>query len=130
MALGADPAVEAAGEALRAALAPAAQQLAMDLAQQAAVEVSGQLGDSEVDVVLRDGEPVLAVRRGAEPPPSIEEEMDARLTLRLPPSVKQRVEQAAASVGDSVNSWVVKTLSTTANQPSQAGRRVTGRVRT
>jgi hypothetical protein len=130
---GSDPAVETAARSLQAALAPAARQLALDLAEQAATEVSAQLPDHAVEVVLADGEPVLTVR-GAQPttPPQPEESYEARLTLRLPPSLKGLVEDAARGEGDSVNSWVVEALSGAASRgrPGRAGRRVQGTVRT
>ncbi|CAN5278349.1 hypothetical protein BH20ACT8_BH20ACT8_00460 [soil metagenome] len=127
---GGDPAVEAAGETLRAALAPAARQMALELAEQAATEIAAQLPDHDVEVVLRDGEPALAVRQAGGHEPSVDEDLEARITLRLPPSVKARVEEAAGTMGDSVNAWVVKTLSAKATRPSGPGRRVSGTVRT
>ncbi|MBA2318236.1 MAG: toxin-antitoxin system HicB family antitoxin [Euzebyales bacterium] len=127
---GGDPAVEAAGETLRAALAPAARQMALELAEQAATEIAAQLPDHDVEVVLRDGEPALAVRQARGHEPSVDEDLEARITLRLPPSVKARVEEAAGTMGDSVNAWVVKTLSAKATRPSGPGRRVSGTVRT
>lgn len=131
LALSADPAVESAGELLRQSLAAASQQLAMDLAQQAAAEVSGQLSGQHVEVVLRDGEPTLVVRAEESAPHAApQESMEARLTLRLPSSLKDTVEQAASQAGDSVNSWVVKTLNSTASRPGGVGRRFSGTVRT
>lgn len=131
LALSGDPAVESAGELLRQSLAPASQQLAMDLAQQAAAEISAQLTGQHVEVVLRDGEPVLAVRaEESSAQPTQQESMEARLTLRLPTSLKDTVEQAASQAGDSVNSWVVKTLTSTAPRPGGVGRRLSGTVRT
>ena len=38
------------------------------------------------------------------------EEFDARITLRLPPSLKEAVEQAAGTQGASVNAWVVDAI--------------------
>ncbi|NNF68919.1 MAG: hypothetical protein HKN01_04045, partial [Acidimicrobiia bacterium] len=58
---GEDPAVEAAGEALLAAMRPALRQAAMSLAEQAAAEVASQLPDADVKVVLEDGDPTLEV---------------------------------------------------------------------
>lgn len=128
--LAGDPALEQAGRTLLSALAPATQRLALELAQQAAEEVSAQLPDHDVDVVLREGEPALAVRAqpGAAPPD--DEDLEARITLRLPPSLKARVEEAAGSMGDSVNSWVLKALQSNASRSSSTGRRVQGTVRT
>ena len=44
------------------------------------------------------------------------EDLDARITLRLPPTLKQLIEDAAQTNGDSVNSWVIDTLGKRANQ--------------
>lgn len=131
LALAGDPAVEAAGAALRATLAPATRQLAMELAEQAANEVSAQLQEHDVEVVLREGEPTLLVRQTAPPAaPSVEEDLEARITLRLPPSLKARLEESAGEVGDSVNSFVLKTLAARAARPSGPGRRFKGTVQT
>jgi hypothetical protein len=130
---GGDPAVEAAARSLQAALGPAARQLALDLAQQAATEVAAQLPEHDVEVVLDEGEPLLAVR-AHEPATRVEEDEDyeARITLRLPPSLKGRLEEAARAAGDSTNSWVVEALSGAATRRSagRPGRRVHGTVQT
>jgi hypothetical protein len=127
---GADPAVEAAMRALLNALQPALRQVAYDLAQQAAHEVAAQLPNRDVEVVLEDGEPVLKVRAssGAEP---VIEDLDARLTLRMPASLKIALEEAAQQLGDSVNSFVVKSLSgqTRGGRPEGPDRHVSGTIR-
>jgi hypothetical protein len=113
-----DPAVEVAVNQLVEALGPALQVAAMEIAQQAAAEVSAQLPDQSVDVVLSDGDPVLRVGEvphAAEPRPAAED-LDARITLRLPPSLKQLIEDAAQNAGDSVNAWVVDALGKRARQ--------------
>lgn len=125
---GADPAVEAAAAQLIAALRPALGQAALELAEQAAAEVSGQLPDRTVEVTLSEGDPTLrVVDRGTEEEPGSDEEFDARITLRLPPSLKGLVEEAAGSTGDSVNTWVVRTLASKAGRSRRSGGRVTGR---
>jgi hypothetical protein len=125
---GGDPAIDAAIQHLIAALDPAVRQAAMDLAQQAAAEVGAQLDDRAVDVVLVDGDPTLRVgdapSSGSQP--SAAEDFDARITLRLPPSLKRLVEDSATIDGDSVNAWVVDALSRRANRSSRTSeRRVT-----
>jgi hypothetical protein len=123
---GSDPAVESAGREILAILEPTVRQIVIDLAQQAAVEVSAQVPDYEVDVVMSDGEPELQVKpveAGGDATGSYE----ARLTLRLPDNVKELIEGAAAGTGDSVNSWVVKTLSSKASV-RRGGKRVSGTV--
>ncbi len=129
---GHDPAVEAAAEAVLAALAPAVRQTVAGLAEQAAAEVNAQLAGQRVDVVLSDGEPTLVVRSiGEEPPSFAAEDFEARLTLRLPGGLKSLVEQAASEAGDSVNSFVVKTLHAhAAAAKTRTGRRFKGTVQT
>ena len=115
-----DVAVEEAIDHLVSALAPAIRQAAMDLAEQAACEVRAQLPDRTVDLVLADGDPALRI---AEAPVSAEssssEELDARITLRVPPSLKSLIEHAAETAGASVNSWVLDALSRRARKPQQ-----------
>ena len=63
---GGDVAVEEALDHLVAALGPAIRQAAMDLAEQAAVEVRAQLPDRSVDLVLADGDPSLRIAETAD----------------------------------------------------------------
>jgi hypothetical protein len=123
---GADPAVESAGRAILGILESTVQQVVLELAQQAAHEMSAQLPDYEIDVVVAEGDPELRVRP-VEPTGEAVGSYEARLTLRLPDAVKEMVENAAAGAGDSVNSWVVKTLSSKAHI-RQVGKKVTGTV--
>lgn len=105
------------GGALFAAMEPALRQLGMTIAEQAAAEVRAQLPDHDVEITVADGDPSIRVRPtdgGASTPL---DDLDARLTLRLPETLKRLVEEEAGDVGDSVNTWVIRTLS------SRAGRR-------
>lgn len=126
---GGDPEVEAAARALLSALEPAVRQLAYDLAEQAAAEVSGQLGGYDVDVVLNSGEPAIRVRARevAEVPGG--ESLDARITLRLPPTLKDLIESAAEERGESLNSWLVKTISFKADTRGKS-RNIQGTIET
>jgi uncharacterized protein (DUF1778 family) len=129
---GSDPSVEQASQALLTALRPAFRQVAYELAQQAAHEVSAQLPGKEVDVVLEDGEPVLRVRNAATDEVLDPEDLDARITLRVPANLKQAVESAAQQLGDSVNSFVVRTLAAhqrEAEQQTGSGRAMKGTIR-
>ena len=123
---GNDPVVEAAVQQLAEALGPALRLAAMELAEQAAAEVGAQLPDQRVDVVLSDGDPSL---RLSERPGSSErhvlEDLDARITLRLPPSLKQLIEDAAETKGESVNGWVMDVLNKRARRGPGASRNVT-----
>ena len=59
---GGDTEMEAMSSALLATLEPVIHQIALDLAEQAAAEVSAQLATHDIDVVLSEGEPTLRVR--------------------------------------------------------------------
>lgn len=127
---GGDADVEAAARAILGALEPAVRQLAYDLAEQAAAEVTAQLPGHEIDVVLASGEPTLRVRSTAEVAAPVGESLDARITLRLPPTLKELIESAADAKGESVNTWLVKTVSTSAGEGRRRSRRVTGTIET
>jgi len=123
-----DPVVEAAAQLLSDALGPALRLAAMELAEQAAAEVAAQLPDQRVDVVISDGDPSLRVsdRPGTNERP-VTEDLDARITLRLPPSLKQLIEDAAEIKGESVNGWVMDVLDKRARRAPgpRSGRNVT-----
>lgn len=108
----ADPAMEAAVAQLVGALGPALRLAALEIAEQAAGEVRAQLPEHSVDVVLSDGDPALRIHdapsSGSARPNA--EDLGARITLRLPPSLKELIEDAAQNTGDSVNAWVVDAL--------------------
>jgi hypothetical protein len=125
---GGDPAVAAAGEALRIALAPALRQAAMDLAGQAVAEVAAQLPDLVVELVVTDGEPGIVVRQEA-PASFAPADLEARMTVRLPKALKEQLEAAAGSAGDSINTHVVKSLSSPAARQRRR-RRYTGTFET
>ena len=128
---GGDPAVESAARALRDALGPAARQLALELAEQAAAEVDAQLPHQQVEVVLRGGQPELVVMTGAEGERRpADEEYEARISLRLPPSLKVAIEEAARSAGESVNSFLVRDLSRLMARSGRVGKRMRGTLRT
>jgi predicted HicB family RNase H-like nuclease len=99
---------------------------AIQLAEQAAAEIDAQLPDRSVEVVLIDGDPSLRVTETA-PSASGEstEELDARITLRLPPTLKQQIEQSAKIDGDSVNSWVIDALSRRSRRSKSPRKRIT-----
>lgn len=107
---GDDPAIAAAGEAVLTALEPALRQAASALAEQAAAEVTAQLPENTVDVVLSEGQPTLVVRRTGESVTVNTEDLGARMTVRLPEDLKDDLELAASELGDSVNTFVVKAL--------------------
>ena len=128
---GGDSEVEALAGTLLGALEPVVRQVALDLAEQAAVEISAQLAAHEIEVVLVEGEPSLRVRPLQDGGDLGSESLDARITLRLPPALKERVEVAADELGESVNSWLVKTLAAQAHERSRRqSRHITGTIET
>ncbi len=128
---GGDSEMEAMASALLATLEPVIHQIALDLAEQAAAEVSAQLSSHDIDVVLKEGEPSLQVRSLSESAELGAESLDARITLRLPPTLKGQVEVAAEELGESVNSWLVRTLGSQASERGRCrSRRVTGTIET
>jgi uncharacterized protein (DUF1778 family) len=115
--------LEETAVALVAALRPALQQAAFRLAEQAAAEIGAQLTGYSVAVVLEDGEPSLLLREDAAASSTVAEDLSARITLRLPDSLKDEIEAAAGETGDSVNAFLVKALSSRASR--RGSRRIT-----
>ncbi|WP_432478235.1 toxin-antitoxin system HicB family antitoxin [Nocardioides sp. GXQ0305] len=112
--------IRQAAERLVVALAPAARLALMEAISQAAAEITAELPDGGVDVRLDGRELDFVVHVAgppappAPPPPPAAEEADegglARVTLRIPESVKARAEEKAARAGDSLNTWLVKVV--------------------
>ena len=119
----------AAAERLALALDPAVRLALMDALSQAAAEITSELPAGSVDVRLRGREPQFVVDvptapmqpaapQAPTPPtapsaPEAEAEEDdsvARITLRLPESVKYKAEELAAKSGHSLNSWIVNVV--------------------
>ena len=84
----------------------------------------------------RREEPLEAPDETASAPaagPALEEGDIARITLRLPESLKDAVEGAAATLSVSVNAWLVRAITNAItaaavppNPPGRTGRRITG----
>ncbi|MFO7292984.1 MAG: hypothetical protein FWJ92_04100 [Actinomycetes bacterium] len=121
----ADPAVAEAAAGFLEAFRPSVRAAMLEVVQQAAAEIGAQLGDQRVEVRLVDGDPELVV--ASQPATGLgteeDEDFEARITLRLPTSLKDLIEDAASSSGDSINRWVVETLRSRAGR-SKAGSRV------
>ena len=119
----AGPEARAAAERLTYALDPAARLAMMEAISQAAAEITAELPSGGVDVRL-DGRdlafvvhaPSAAPQPPAPPsPPSFEDDEDgglARITLRIPESVKNKAEEMAAKSGQSLNTWLVNVVRT------------------
>lgn len=116
------PMVDEVVEVLVGSLAPALKQAVLELAEQAATEIGAQLPTGRVDVVLSEGEPTLIVRSETAATPFNADELEARMTVRLPSNLKAALEEAADDAGDSVNSYVIKTLATGATRGRKGSR--------
>ncbi|MEO5710213.1 MAG: pilus assembly protein HicB [Nocardioidaceae bacterium] len=116
---------KAAAERLALALDPAVRLALMDALSQAAAEITSELPQGSVDVRLRGREPefvvdVPTVAMPAPPAPPAapspdeaegsEDDALARITLRIPESVKYKAEELAAKGGHSLNSWIVNVV--------------------
>ena len=114
-----------AADRMLMALEPALRLALMEALSQAAAEITAELRDTVVEVRLRGRDPELVVDH-AEPTQPIqatpvtsqadaddEETEDgtiARVTLRIPESVKNRAEELAGRSGHSLNGWIVTVL--------------------
>ena len=103
-----------------------------DLLTQAAVELSSKLPNGHVEVRLVGQEPelIFVADLAPEPAGSSAEELSARITLRLPDSLKSAVERAAEREGMSANTWLVRAIARAAETrpATQSGRRLSGYV--
>jgi hypothetical protein len=147
-------AVQQAADDLAQVLEPSLRLTLMELASDIASEVTVELDGDVVEVRLRGGQPEIVVQRrpqaddptiptppvppvpAAPPVPDDGDGATARVSLRLPESVKERVEDAAARDGVSVNTWLVRAAQAhlTGGRPaaepqSRPGRRMTGWAR-
>src|SRR3954447_11484202 len=108
-----DESTASAADLLAVALESALGRRLQEALGEAALELSAQLDEGRVEVRVAGGDPELVFV--SEAPPAAadgsEEAATARITLRLPESLKTRLEAAATASGLSVNTWLVHTLS-------------------
>ena len=125
-----DESTARAAELLAVALESALGRRLQEALAEAALELSAQLDSGHIEVRIAGGDPELVFVRddGAIAEPA-DEAFTARITLRLPESLKARLEAAASREGVSVNTWLVHMLHQAAEPRSQSGgsrRRLTG----
>lgn len=145
--LGGDEAREAATRLLLA-LDPSVRMTLLQALSDAAAEVTQQLdGAATVDVRLAGRDARIVVDRLAPPPPPAppaplvapagaeEDEGTARITLRLPESLKNAADERAAAENASLNTWLVgavraqlgdTTTPTTFRSRGRSNKRLTG----
>jgi hypothetical protein len=118
------------------ALEPAVRLAVLDALSAAAAEITDELPGGSVEIRLHGREPRIVVDTvddadAPDPIPAGEADGTARVTLRLPDSVKARVEAASARDGVSVNSWLVRAVTRALEAPpgGRSARRITGYAR-
>jgi hypothetical protein len=134
-----DESTARAAELLAVALDAAVGRRLLEALAEAALELSAQLEGGRVEVRFAGADPELVfVRDEVEEPEARsdsvrgDDALSARITLRLPDALKQRVEDAASREGVSVNTWIVQALARvasgagTASRTRSSGRRLTG----
>ena len=108
------PDVARAAELVADALDASMRLVLLDILTDTANDLTAALDGPSVEVRMRGREPELVVSGPApEPAPAAvptDDEGTARLTLRLPETLKGRAEQAAAAEGISVNNWLVRAV--------------------
>ncbi|HEY2310589.1 MAG TPA: toxin-antitoxin system HicB family antitoxin [Gaiellaceae bacterium] len=125
-----DENVSRAADLLSVAIEASLGRRIQDALAEAALELNEQLDSAHVElrVAGRDLQLVL-VREDSGAAEPADEAFSARITLRLPESLKQRVESSAAREGTSVNTWLVQALqrAVESRRPSASSRnRLTG----
>lgn len=125
-----DENVAAAAARLSEALGATLSLRLLGLLSEAALEVSSQLPAGHVELRLAGQEPSLVYvpEEGAAQPAAADDGLTARITLRLPDSLKTSLEGAAAQDGVSLNTWIVKALARGLSLAagSRVGSRLTG----
>ena len=126
-----DEHVGAAAERLSHALGSTLGLELLSVLSEAALEVSSQLPSGHVEVRLAGQEPSLVyVETEGAPAAPAEDGLTARITLRLPNSLKVSLEAAAGVEGVSVNTWIIRALARFLSSPGSGhGVRVGNRLK-
>ena len=122
------------------ALEPSARLSFLEAMADAAAEITAALDNASVEARLH-GRGIEFIVNEIGPPPdapvppgpasAAEPDETARITLRLPESLKESVEQAASNAVSSVNAWLVRAVAAAVdggyNRPFSTGGRRPGR---
>jgi chemotaxis protein histidine kinase CheA len=88
------------------------------------------MGDGRVIPILNPVDLVRAETTTGAPPPTSLEDLSARITLRLPETLKAIVDAAAQEAGVSANTWLLQQITRSADPTKRrshpGGRRMTG----
>jgi hypothetical protein len=122
-------------EELNHALASAIRLTLLETLSNAADEITRELAPGSVEVRLRGLDPSFAVTTppseavappgATETPPAQEDGPVARINFRPPEGLKNRIDDAAAREGLSVNAWLIRVVGAalTTDQPGSTGER-------
>ncbi len=127
-----DESTARAAELLTVALESAVGRRLLEALSEAALELNNQLDGGRVEIRFAGTDPELVYVRDEEAAPAAEpadEAFTARITLRLPESLKTRLDAAASLNGVSVNTWLVQVLQRSLEPRTPSGgsrRRLTG----
>src|SRR5438445_2048157 len=126
-----DESTARAAELLAVALESSLGRRLLEALGEAALELSGQLDSGRVEVRFAGSDPELVYvpDEAAAPAEPADEAFTARITLRLPESLKTRLDTLAGAHGLSVNTLIVQVLSRGAEPRTPSGgnrRRLTG----
>ncbi len=118
----------AARLSLLEALADASAEITTTLES---TSVEARLRGREVDFIVEEADHALAAPKPTETSPTDQSGDVARISLRLPESLKEALEKAAGAENISVNSWLVGAISAAVDDGtgSSRSRARTGRAR-
>jgi hypothetical protein len=126
-----DEATAQAAQRLSVALRSSVGLRILDALSEAALELSAQLPSGHVEVRMSGQDPqlVYVAEEEAAPAAAGDEGVTARITLRLPESLKATIELVAGREGVSINTWLIRALARAVSSPRptiRVGNRLTG----
>jgi HicB family len=124
-----DETVAEVADRIAAILARSASSRILDLLTDVAAEVSAELPKGHVELRLVGDDVGFSYVDESPYVPEPEAEQSARITLRLSDQLKSRVEESAVREGQSVNSWILRTLERGTTAPKARMSHVGSRVR-
>ena len=131
--LGSDDSLAAALERMARPLEASLHLRLLDVLGDAAVELTEQLsgGHAEVRVSGKDASLIYVGAPDTPVPPPDDDGTTARVTLRMPDALKATLEEAAETIGVSVNALLVQSAQTAVGRMTEekkrpAGNRISG----